>query len=458
MKESHVMLLSFVLALITTGIGVSLGFLEIISRLCIGRVCYRIPLLYVIVLLMVWLFYGYILSEINKMLEKHPRVTPYLSVVLGLLAVGVLVYGYWQALQDAGVAYQLLLFIVSAHSFIFVTGAIVWIIGTIVFFLEIAGYTITWTGLTKNKMGIKDWHKTDIMMIAIGAIFYCVIWKAIGYVAVAPGFIIAPAYSIAPLFGMFFGIPGAFGAAVGGLFEDVLSGVLNAGSFGRFASNFLRAYIPYKFVKDPSFQNIKSIGEYYIWGVVFQPLISTFYCYWWYEFMYDLLAGTKFELSEYSIWVWAMFAPSFLLDNLIMNAFLVPVIGVISFSKVKALKLYWKDRVGATKIPQEVSRSRGEVAELAKAQPALITLPQPQSNSGIIPPATALEKELGELKVEVEKYRSYLSKLETLHAEGNVSDDAYQQLKREYAERLTELERKIEALKKERHSISYSST
>jgi ABC-type phosphate/phosphonate transport system substrate-binding protein len=136
----------------------------------------------------------------------------------------------------------------------------------------------------------------------------------------------------------------------------------------------------------------------------------------------------------------------------------IMIIASARASKVKALKLYWKDRVGATKIPQEVSRSRGEVAERAKAQPALITLPQPQSNSGIILPATALEKELGELRVEVEKYRSYLSKLETLHAEGNVSDDTYQRLKREYAEKLTELERKMEALEKERRGGSYPST
>jgi uncharacterized membrane protein YukC len=63
-----------------------------------------------------------------------------------------------------------------------------------------------------------------------------------------------------------------------------------------------------------------------------------------------------------------------------------------------------------------------------------------------------LYEELVALRGEIEKYRGYLSKLEALHAEGNISDDAYQQLKREYMEKLKELERKMEALEKERRS------
>jgi uncharacterized membrane protein len=66
--------------------------------------------------------------------------------------------------------------------------------------------------------------------------------------------------------------------------------------------------------------------------------------------------------------------------------------------------------------------------------------------------ARALYEELVALRGEIEKYRGYLSKLEALHAEGNISDDAYQQLKREYMEKLKELERKMEALEKERRS------
>jgi len=60
----------------------------------------------------------------------------------------------------------------------------------------------------------------------------------------------------------------------------------------------------------------------------------------------------------------------------------------------------------------------------------------------------AREREFVKLVKEVKKYREYLEKLEALKAEGRVSEDEYIKLKREYSERLRELERIIEELER----------
>jgi hypothetical protein len=49
---------------------------------------------------------------------------------------------------------------------------------------------------------------------------------------------------------------------------------------------------------------------------------------------------------------------------------------------------------------------------------------------------------------EATKWREYLEKLEELKNQGKISEYAYRELKREYSNKLEELEKKIEKLKK----------
>jgi energy-coupling factor transport system substrate-specific component len=359
--------------------------------------------LYILLLLMVWAFYLGILEEIIKRLEKYPLITSYLSIGLGLLFSGGLFYLYWQALQIEPdfpfVAFPVADFFLSTHSFMFVAGALTWLIGTLLFFFEIFGYI---TFYISDNVGIKDWFRRDIAVVVVSALLYGSLRKAIGDVEIIPGFSLRPAYIIVPLLGIFFGTPGAIGVALGSLFKDILSGDLGVGSFGRLISDFLGAYILYKSVKDPSFSNVKSLGEFYIWGVVVQPIVTTIYRAWWLEFLFKI-EGSVFEAEDVIIFAWALYSPLILLENVFINAFIVPVLGFILYPQVKALGLPWRDRAGVSK----------------------------------------LYKEYKDLLEESNRIKIYLNKLETLRTEGMISETTYAQLKEEYSNKLTLLEAKI---------------
>jgi energy-coupling factor transport system substrate-specific component len=271
------------------------------------------------------------------------KVIYYVSVAIGILIVLALAYSFWQALQtnpkDPWSVFPVSQFFMSAHSLIFAIGAILWVVGTIVFFMEITGYTITKTGLARNRMGIGDWSVVDIALVALSAAVYGGLLAATAPITIVPGFTwLRPANSLAPLFGMFFGIPGALGAAIGNLIADMLGGYFGVGSFGGFIGNFLIAYIPYKFVRDHSFSTAGSIGEFYIWGVIVQALVSALYICWWLDLMQNVVGLPVFV-------IWAIIATSILLNNITVNAVLSPILGVVLFPVVKSRGLYWKDRI-----------------------------------------------------------------------------------------------------------------
>jgi energy-coupling factor transport system substrate-specific component len=271
------------------------------------------------------------------------KILYYLSIAIGLLIVIAIFYGFWQALQtnpkDPWSIFPISQFFMSAHGLVFAIGAIVWILGTIVFLLEIAGYTITSKGLAKNRMGIGDWSVIDIALVALSAAVYGGLLAATAPITIVPGFTwLRPANSLAPLFGMFFGIPGAVGVAIGNLLADILAGYFGVGSIGGFIGNFLIAYIPYKFVRDHSFSNASSIGEFYIWGVIVQAFVSALYICWWLDIMQNVVGLPLFV-------IWAIIATSILINNITVNAVLSPILGVILFPIVKSRGLYWKDRV-----------------------------------------------------------------------------------------------------------------
>ena len=67
---------------------------------------------------------------------------------------------------------------------------------------------------------------------------------------------------------------------------------------------------------------------------------------------------------------------------------------------------------------------------------------------------TPLSSELANLMDEVSKWRNYLEKLEELRTQGKISEKAYEELKKEYLNKLKELEKKIEELQKSLGSSS----
>jgi len=71
----------------------------------------------------------------------------------------------------------------------------------------------------------------------------------------------------------------------------------------------------------------------------------------------------------------------------------------------------------------------------------------PPSGEGAQPPvekaATIAEAPLDPLRAELREYENYLRRLEGLRAEGKVSEQAYQALKKEYESKIEELKKKL---------------
>lgn len=275
--------------------------------------------------------------------KTEGKLLSFLALLLGIVIAAVIIYEFYQAIvtnpKDPWSVFPLSRFFTQFTDLMFYLGAIVWIIGTLVFILELAGYTITSRGLAKTGQGVPDWGVIDIALAALSAAVYGGLLAATAPITIVPGFTwIRPANSLAPLFGMFFGIPGALGVAFGNLIADILGGYFGLGSLGGFIGNFLIAYLPYKFVKDHSFKSASSLGEFYLWGVIVQAIVSAIYICWWLHAMQAFIGLPLFV-------VWGIIAPSILSNNIVVNAILSPVLGVLLFPFVKGRGLYWKDRV-----------------------------------------------------------------------------------------------------------------
>jgi hypothetical protein len=100
-----------------------------------------------------------LLLKINVVAFTRTSAIYYISIASGLFVTVALDCSFWCALQAEPEfpwkVFPLTLFFLSAYNLVFTIGFINWLIGTIIFFLEITGYTITRLGLSKNNMGIK---------------------------------------------------------------------------------------------------------------------------------------------------------------------------------------------------------------------------------------------------------------------------------------------------------------
>lgn len=266
-----------------------------------------------------------------------------IAIAAGLLVAAFIVYAFYDAYranpQDPFKEFIISKAFLTYHSAVFALGAAVWIAGTLVFLLELAGYTLTPQGLRKSGMGVAQWSVIDQALAALSAAVYGALLVATAPLVIFPGFTwLRPANSLAPLFGMFFGIPGCFGAALGNLIADIVGGYFGVGSIGGFVGNFLIAYLPYKLVRDHTFSTTTSIGEFYVWGVLVQAIVSAVYICWWLDLTQNIIGLPIFV-------TWGVIAPTILSNNVVVNAILSPILGRVLYPLIKGRGLYWRDRI-----------------------------------------------------------------------------------------------------------------
>jgi len=276
---------------------------------------------------------------------KPGKAVHVVAVVVGLALVVAVVWLFAQALaaspENPWAAFPISQIFLGARDAMLVIGGLVWILGTAAFLLELAGYTVTREGLRKTGMGIASWGVVDVALTALSAAVYGGLLFATAPIVLVPGFTwLRPANALAPLFGMFFGIPGCLGAAIGNLIADILGGFFGVGSIGGFVGNFLIAYLPYKFVKDHSFTTASSIGEFYVWGVIGQAIVSAVYICWWLDVMQAFVGLPIFV-------IWGVIAPIIFSNNVVVTAILSPILGRALFPLISARGLYWKQRIRA---------------------------------------------------------------------------------------------------------------
>jgi len=227
-------------------------------------------------------------------------------------------------------------FVVFGRDFWFAVAGILWIVGTVIFALEISGRTITRRGIVKVDL---RWDAVDVSVTALTAALYGGALAATGGIPIIPGFTwVRPGNALAPLFGMLFGVPGALGTSIGNFIADALTGYLSIGSIGGFIGNFIIAWVPYKFMRDHSLRSPRSLIEYYIWGGVISSIWCSLYISWWLDLLEPVIG-----LPRALVWGW--FAPWVIFNNAVVTTTLTPILGYLLYQPIKMRGLYWKDRI-----------------------------------------------------------------------------------------------------------------
>lgn len=217
-----------------------------------------------------------------------------------------------------------------------VVGAIVFILATLVFFGELAGYRVFLSRPYIRKTTTK-WDAMSLVTVGIcAALFGGGLALTAGIVFVPGIAYLRPAQAFTTVFGILFGVPGALGSAVGNFIGDIFAGTLTLGSIAGFIGNFFSAYVPYRIVYTPDQANLNTTGKIirYALAVVAGAFVIAFYIPWW-------LAVLKIIPAEVA-WIGVF-------GNIWLNGLITP--WILGFILVKLLypftrrwNMYWADK------------------------------------------------------------------------------------------------------------------
>jgi energy-coupling factor transport system substrate-specific component len=216
-------------------------------------------------------------------------------------------------------------------------GGIVFIIGTIVFLLEMFGLSIYLSPPVIRKNRVK-WDSMAIIQVAISAALFGGGLAATAGIVFLPGVAyLRPAQVLSVVLGILFGLPGALGIALGNTIADLLGGYLTLGSIAGFIGNFLTAYVPYRIINSPERAGLKSFGGVvvYVLGVVSGTFVIAFYIPYW-------LALLKIVPKEAA---WTVVFGNIWLNGLVTSLTLGPILLKVLFPYVKKWHMYWVDRL-----------------------------------------------------------------------------------------------------------------
>ena len=204
------------------------------------------------------------------------------------------------------------------------------VIALLIWIMEFSGRTITRRGLVRNGM---VWDSTNIALIAISAALY-IAGRPIQFQLIPGIGGINPTLTLAPVFAVLFGLPGAIGIVFSMPIGDALSGALTLGSVAGCLSHTFLTWLPYKMCPEPDFRSRKAILKFYLWAILIGPVIHAITVPGWLDFVHVLPPPIA----------WGGLAPIILLNQGVTAAILCPLLLAVLYPVVKTRGLYWRDR------------------------------------------------------------------------------------------------------------------
>jgi energy-coupling factor transport system substrate-specific component len=216
-----------------------------------------------------------------------------------------------------------------------IVGAIVFVLATIVFVMELAGYRpyLSPPFVRKNTT---VWDAMALIKVAVVAALFGGGLAIFSGVVFVPGIAyLRPAQAFTTVFGILFGVPGALGSAVGNFIGDIFAGTLTLGSVAGFIGNFMSAYIPYRIVYSARRADLNSAGDVivYLLAVVAGAFVIAFYIPWWLAVLNIIPPVVAWTAVFGNIWLNGLVTPW------ILGFILLKVL----YPYVKRWNMYWAD-------------------------------------------------------------------------------------------------------------------
>lgn len=214
-------------------------------------------------------------------------------------------------------------------------GAIVFVLATIVFIMEMAGFRPHFRPpfVTRNTT---KWDAMALIKVAIVAALFGGGLAIFSGVVFVPGIAyLRPAQAFTTVFGILFGVPGALGSAVGNFIGDIFAGTLTLGSVAGFIGNFMSAYVPYRIVYAARRADLSSGSDIalYLWAVVAGAFVIAFYIPWWLAVLGIIPPVVAWTGVFGNIWLNGLVTP-WILGFILLR---------VLYPYVKSWNMYWAD-------------------------------------------------------------------------------------------------------------------
>lgn len=205
------------------------------------------------------------------------------------------------------------------------------LVAVLIWVMELSGWTITSKGFRKNNV---PWNATSIALIAVSAAIY-IAGRPLQFQFIPGIGGFNPTMSLAPIFSVLFGLPGAIGVTFSMPIGDAISGALTLGSVAGFLSHTFVTWLPYKMVtSDLSTSRGKFFSSYFLWAIIIGPIIHAIIIPGWLDVTGVLPPAVS----------WGVVTPAILLNHGLTAVVVAPVLLLLLWPIVKARGLYWQDR------------------------------------------------------------------------------------------------------------------